>query len=112
MKSGERFNAGFRGSDLESITVKPTGDPERRVVKEEVKQIEREGVTQDHALDGAGIGAAVGAAVGLLIGRAAEEDKEALMLGGAMAWAGIVFGIGYAVDSSLGQPVLLYQALE
>ena len=34
------------------------------------------------------------------------------MLGTAILGAGIGFGLGYAVDSSSGKPILLYEALE
>jgi len=115
MKSGERFQVDFRSSDLDSLTVKPMGGKERRVPKAEVAQIEREGVKQDRALDGAAIGAAVGAAIGALIGSQGEEvsgSKAVPVIGGMIPGAAIGFGVGYGVDSSRGKPILLYQATE
>jgi hypothetical protein len=114
LKSGDRIFADFRGSDAESLLIKPSGESERRILKADVRQIESDGIKQDGALNGAVLGAAAGAGLGALLGAVAGEDEYR----DAKAWAGLVFGaaigfgVGYGVDSSSGKPVLLYQAVD
>jgi uncharacterized protein YcfJ len=114
MKSGERIEGDFQSADVDSITVKPIREKDRRIVKAEVTQVEREGVKQDGALDGAAIGAGAGAGLGILfasvVGEENSEYRHGAQVLGVILGAAVGFGVGYGVDSMRGKPVLLYQA--